>query len=168
MNEQIRAFFANSDGLDHMALRPLSHILPNWELTWDREKEQYFEEEGSFAGMLNELITELAQTVPPAKYHDNEDILAEYVMNNTKWPLEKIKGRWGIEGYVKQDYASILEQGAFDDEEQKNLIIASTGRVYDAIKHGKVHFDDMELGHREMLAAVIAIILYHRSNEIGL
>ena len=168
MNDHIKNFFANSDGLDHMALRPLSHILPNWELTWNKEKEEYLEEEGSFAGMLNELIIDLAQTTPPAKYHDNEDILAEYVKNNMKWPIEKIKGKWGIEGYLKQDYASILEQGAFDDEDQKNLIKASAGRVHDAIKHGKAHFDDMELGHRQMLAAVIAIILYHRSNELGL
>lgn len=168
MNEHTKNFFANSDGLDHMALRPLSHILPNWELTWDNEKEQYLEEKGSFAGMLNKLIIELVQTTPPAKYHDNEDVLAGYVMSHMKWPIEKIKGRWGIEGYVKQDYASILEQGAFNDREQNNLIKALAGRVQDAMKYGKIHFDDMELGHREILAAIIAIILYHRSNELGL
>jgi len=35
------------------------------------------------------------------------------------------------------DYASILEQGAFDDLDQKNLIAAAAGRVHTALAMGK-------------------------------
>ena len=168
MEDFRKSFFANSDGLDHMALRPLSHILPNWELTWDKANGQYLEEENSFAKLLNELIVELSQVVSPSSYHDNEDVLAEYVKNEMGWPIEKAKGRWGLKGYPKQDYSSILEQGGFGDIDQANLLKAAAGRVKAAIKYRQIHFDEMELGHRQILAAVIAVILYHRSNELFL
>lgn len=167
MKKEVKDFFANSDGLDHMVLRPLSHILPNWELTWDHAKQQYREEEGSFAKTLNELIVELSGITPPAKYHDNEDRLADYVVNTLKWPVEKVKGRWYWDGKPMNswDYSGLLEQGGFGDENQQNLLLAIAGRVSAAIKHGQLHFDDMELGHREILAAVLAVVLYHRSND---
>jgi hypothetical protein len=46
-------FFADSDYLDHMVLRALSHIRMNWELAWDRKTRTYFVEENSYAGLLN-------------------------------------------------------------------------------------------------------------------
>ncbi len=61
-------------------------------------------------------------------------------------------------------YTVILEQGGFDDEDQQNLILAAAGRIIAAINYNQLHFDDMEKGHRNMLAEVLAIILYHRYN----
>lgn len=63
------------------------------------------------------------------------------------------------------DYASILEQGAFDDVDERNLLLAVSGRVKAALDRGQMHFDDMEESHRKMLADVLAIILFHRDNR---
>ncbi len=151
-------FFYNSNDLDVMVLRPLSHINGNWELTWDNTTKLCEIEEGSFAEQLNNLMEEIEQTLPPTKYHDNEDILVEYVRTHLNWEVSKVNNRW-----VGNDYESMLEQGGFSDVDEKNLILAAAGRLRTAINHGQLHFDDMEEGHKKMFAAVLSIILYHRS-----
>jgi hypothetical protein len=151
--------FANSDCLDHMVLRPLSHIRMNWELTWDRKAGTYFVEQDSCAGLLNNLLTELENSSPPSRYHDNEDCLAKFVVEHLKWPIKKIGNRW-----VGADYDSILEQGGFYDVDQTNLIFAAAGRILVAKRLGQTHFDEMEESHRRMLGAVLAIILYFRTD----
>lgn len=148
--------------MDHNVLRPLSHIAGNWEITWNHSIQKYEPEEESFAELLNQLIFDLSTTIPPEKYHDNEDRLAEFVIENLKWPITKDRGRW-----VGEDYDVILEQGGFDDVGQKNLLEAATGRIYAAIKRDQTHFDEMEDSHRRMLGAVLTIILYHRSDELS-
>jgi len=157
MNDEIKDFFANSELLDYLALRPLSHINGNWELIWDNEKEEYEREEDSFAGKLNDLILELARTIPPTKYHDNEDKLAEYVKEHLNWSVNKVGNRW--EG---EDYEVILEQGGFHDINESELVKAATGRIQAALDRGQFHFDDMEESHRKILAGVLCAILYHR------
>jgi hypothetical protein len=152
-------FFADSDYLDHMVLRPLSHIHMNWELTWDRKTGTYFVEENSYAGLLNDLLTELENCSPPSRYHDNEDCLAKFVVEHLKWPINKIGNRW-----VGADYDSILEQGGFHDVDEANLLLAAAGRIQVAKRLGQTHFDEMEESHRRMLGAVLAIILYHRTD----
>lgn len=150
-------FFDNSCFLDYMVLRPLSHIKGNWELTWDPVNNQYMAEEDSYAEQLNQLICEIEQS-NPGRYHDNEDSLAEYVIKSLNWQLKKEGSKWKGE-----DYPVILEQGGFHDPYEKNLILAAAGRISAAIKHGQKHFDEMERSHQEILAAILAIILYHRS-----
>lgn len=156
----MKTFFQNSGNLDYEVLRPLSHILPHWDIIWDDENQCYLEEEGSFAKYVNELIEQLELATPPSKYHDNEDRLAEYVITRLKWPLTKVNGRW-----KGADYDSILEQGGFDDIDQDSLVLAAAGRIKAAIDRKQLHFDDMEGSHRRMLGAVLSIILYHRSND---
>lgn len=161
--EDVRAFFAWSDGiLDRMVLRPLSHITLNWELTWDHEARAYKTEEDSFAAILNQTILDLSECQPPARYHDNEDRLAQFVIEKLGWPIRKERGRW-----VGADYESILEQGGFQDVDQENLVQAAAGRVHAALDRQQTHFDDMERSHQRMLAAVLSVILYHRGNEVG-
>jgi len=157
MDESIKIFFRKSDILDYLVLRQLSHINLSWELTWDDETNEYEREEGTFAGLLNDLVVELANTPPPEKYHDNEDALAEYVKQNQKWDIKKVGNRW-----VGAGYESILEQGGFKDIDEKHLVQAATGRIKGAIDRNQEHFDDMEESHRRILAGVLAIILYHR------
>lgn len=159
MDKSVKDFFANSDSLDTFVLRPLSHINSTWELTWIDADDEYKKEEGSFAGVLNDLIIELANTQPPAKYHDNEDALAEYVRVNLKWKIQKVGQRW-----IGEDYQSILEQGGFDDIDETHLVQAAAGRIKGAIDRNQKHFDDMEESHRKILAAVLSIILYHRQH----
>jgi hypothetical protein len=154
----MKSFFARSIVFDHQVVRPLSHILPNWELTWDDSAGEYEEEEDSYAKLLNELLVELEPTVPPSKYHDNEDRLAEHVRKHLNWKIRKEGDRW-----VGEDYYLILEQGGFHDVDQRELVLAVAGRIRAAKDRGQLHFDDMEKSHREMLAAVITIILYHRT-----
>lgn len=160
MNDSIKAFFSNCEYLDYLVLRPLSHINPNWELMWNSRADEYIIEDDSFADKLNQLVFELAATNPPARYHDNEDALAEYVIQSLNWNLKKIGNRW-----VGSNYESILEQGGFHDLDEQNLVQAATGRIWAAINRGQVHFDEMEESHQKILAAVLAIILYHRNNR---
>ena len=157
-SEQIAAFFARSDLLDHVVLRPLSHIHLNWEITWDLASGRYETESDSFAESLNTLIDELAHAKPPKRYHDNEDRLAEYVRDgHLKWPIQKFGNRW-----VGQDYDLILQQGSFDDIDQQNLVLAAAGRVHAAIDRGQSEFDQMEDSHRQTLGAVLSIIIWQR------
>lgn len=158
-SDDLRQFFAHSDLLDHAVLRPLDHIAANWEVTWDHQAQRYEPEENSFSEQLNALIEEIAQATPPHQYHDNEDRLAQFVIKSLKWPIRKEGRRW-----VGVDYDSILEQGGFDDIDQKDLVVAATGRTVAALMHGQRHFDEMENSHRRMLGAVMSIILYHRAD----
>jgi hypothetical protein len=100
----------------------------SWELFWDHEKNEYVREDGSFASLLNDLIEEMSAIIPPAKYHDNEDVLAQYVIEKLNWDIKKVGNRW-----IGGDYQSILEQGGFNDLEERNLVQAATGRVVAAI-----------------------------------
>ncbi len=151
-------FFRKSTDLDWMVLRPLSHIYPYWELTWDEEKGEYETEEDSLAENINQLIKEIYRTDPPKKYHDNEDFLAEYVVKNLKWEVKKVGNRW-----ICGDYPNLLEQGGFGDIDEKNLVKAAAGRIKAATDFGQKNFDEMEEGHKKILAYVMAIILYHRT-----
>lgn len=158
MDRRIISFFSSSDIFDHMVTRQLSHIKSNWELTWDKKEEKFEQEEDSYAEIINELLTELSLLQPPKSYHDNEDELAEDCKQYLRWPIFKSGKFWrGME------YVSILEQGGFSDEDQKNLCLSIAGRIRAAINRHQFHFDDMEKSHQKILADVIAIILYHRS-----
>jgi hypothetical protein len=151
-----REFFAWSDSLDRAVLRPLSNIKLNWELMWDHDEKRYQPEEGSFAGDLNALIDCISAAPRPDRYHDNEDVVANYLASQPGSTLRKEGGRW-----KGDDYFSILERGGFRDIDQRQLRLAAVGRVCAAIEHGQRHFDEMEEGHREMLAIIMTIILYH-------
>lgn len=151
-------FFANSTLLDLEVLRPLSHIRGNWETTWDVENQEYLEEGDSFSGLLNALILEIDSTSPSARYHDNEDRLAEYLQDRLKWPIHKKGNRW----VGPADYKAIIEQGGFSDLNEQELIKAAAGRISAAIERGQLHFDQMEDSHRSILAHVLSVILYHR------
>ena len=153
--DDIRDFFAYSDWLDYMVLRPLSHIAPNWESIWDGGR--YRSEPNSFADDLNHVIDLVAECPRPIKYHDHEDILAERTLRDLKWPIQKKGNRW-----IGADYISVLEQGAFEDLDQRNLVTAAAGRVHAALDHGQVRFDDMEDGHCYILAGLLSVIIYHR------
>ena len=155
-NELIN-FFKQSELFDYMVTRPLSHIVPNWELTWNLKDNKLEPEEDSLAEEVNKLIEEIANVQPPHNYHANEDTLAEYVNSHLNWNIHKVNNRW-----MPSDYEAIINQGSFGDEEQRNLILAAAGRISAAIDHGQLHFDDMEYGHQKILAMVMASILYQR------
>jgi hypothetical protein len=154
--EDIRGFFAWSEFLDRMVLRPLSHIAGNWETSWDHDERRYRPELFSFADDLNHVIELVAICPRPRRYHDNEDALAERVVRDLRWPIQKKRGRWR-----GADYGAILEQGAFRDLNQRDLITAAAGRVHAALDYGQTHCDKMEDGHLFMLAALLSIIIYH-------
>ena len=95
----MKDFFYNSHDLDRMVLKPLEHINPNWELTWDEEKEEYKPEDGSFAEKLNKLIQDIEIADSPQQYHDNEDKLANNVLESLNWEIEKILQSDGYSAY---------------------------------------------------------------------
>ena len=89
----------------------------NWEVTWDADRDQYEPEVASFADDLNKVIEQIAISPRPERYHDNEDRLAERVITDLKWPIQKKGGHWH-----GADYQSILEQGAFRDLGQRGAV----------------------------------------------
>lgn len=155
----IEDFFNGSVNLDRYVLRPLSHLKQTWDLSWDKSTKRFVVEKDSFGTDFNELITELEHTNPPDNYHDNEDKIAEYFKKFLKWEIQKINRRW-----TGADYEFILEQGGFGDIDEKNLVLAASGRIHAAIKFGQDHFDDMEDGHMNILSNILSIILFHRYN----
>lgn len=156
--EPIRRFFVESEFLDRLVLRQLSHVRANWELTVDINSSRFLEEDDSYAFEMNQLIDELVNVVPPSRYHDNEDRLAEFCRDKLQWNVQKVGGRW-----YGEEYACILEQGGFHDIDQSDLLLAAAGRIHSAISRRQMNFDEMEKFHRKMLADVLAIILYHRA-----
>ncbi|GLK48971.1 hypothetical protein GCM10017620_19440 [Brevundimonas intermedia] len=64
---------------------------------------------------MNAIIDQIASTPRPDRYHDHEDTLAESVIRNLKWPIQKKGSRW-----IGADYEAILEQGAFSDFAQQD------------------------------------------------
>lgn len=158
--ETVRAFFAWSDSLDHDVLRPLSHITSAWEMWWNREAGCYEPEPGTFAADLNAIIDQIATTSRPDRYHDHEDTLAESVIRDLKWPIQKKGSRW-----IGADYEAILEQGAFSDFAQQDLASSAAGRVHAALDRGQLDFDRMDESHAHMLAAIMTIMIYHRYSD---
>ncbi len=153
----IREFLSNSEELDIFVTKQLSHIVPNWELIWDEENDKYLEEEDSFAMLLNKLIGDLEETEILEDYHEKEDIVARYVNAFLNWDIVKNGKRW--EG---AEYRSILNQGGFHDDNQKNLKLCAVGRMRTAMHFGQFGFDNMENGHKKILGDILATILYHR------
>ncbi len=167
MNTPIHEFFSYNDLLDYEVLRPLSHIKPYWELTWNFDDEVYECEDGSFARQFNELIAELATFKPPAKYHDHEDVLAQYVQKHLNWGIRKVGSTWVNKDGTRlhpSDYIVTLEQGGFQDVDERELIAAASGRIHAAIIRGQIHYDEVEESHRRILAGVLSAILYHRAD----
>lgn len=158
MLSTIHAFFACSELVDHEVLRPLSHILPNWELRWDADRNTYISEVKSFAALFICLVNELENTSPPSKYHDNEDALAELVQRNLNWGIEK-QGRISVNRnggrLAPDDYVVTMEQGAFGDADQRELVLAAAGRIRAAQDRGQLHYDCVEESHRRILAGVL-------------
>lgn len=153
--EKVRLFFSRSDSLDYLALRPLSHIAANWEATWDGNS--YRPEVDSFAADLNVVIEAIAQSPRPKEYHDHEDNIIRK-LQNIGWPIQKKGKLW-----ITKDYQHLLEQGAFDDKDQFNLISSAAGRTHAALdRANQQHFDEMDDRHQWMISGIISIIIYHR------
>lgn len=157
--QAVRDFFAWSLVLDEDVLRPLAHVKGNWEITWDHDTRRYEHEQDSFAKQLNIMVDDIADTAVSPRYHDNEDVIANYLAGRPQSGIVKKDGRW-----TGASYGWILEQGGFSDIDQSELLTSAIGRVAAAIDRGQLHYDDMEQGHRLMLGDILTIILYHRSN----
>lgn len=157
--ETVREFFAWSDLLDREVLKPLAHIKGGWELWWCRETRRYEHEEDSFAKQLSILIDDIADTAISPRYHDNEDVVANFLASKPGSKISKVNGKW-----TGAPYGWILEQGGFDDIDQGELLTSAIGRVAVAIELGQMTYDEMEDGHRLMLGDLLTIILYHRCN----
>ncbi|WP_215399410.1 hypothetical protein [Rheinheimera oceanensis] len=164
MKSEIQRFFQPSDFLEHEVLRPLSHIRYGWELYVVPNTGRYEDEEDTFAWLFNYLIDELSQAAQPTKYHDSEDRLAEHVKTRLNWKIKKQGSTWINQSgkrLTPSDYLATLEQGGFRLEGVQDLLDAAAGRVAAAIQRGQTHFDNMEKGHRVILAGVLAAILWH-------
>lgn len=153
-------FFDQSDYLDYEVLRPLSHIRGNWELYPGTDEFHFELEEDSFAKELSELIDELGATEIPDRYHDNEDTLAEYVRDKFDSEIRKVGNRW-----VGREYQIILQDAGFFDINEENLVQSAKGRIIAAQNFNQNHYDEMETGHRKMLAVILTLILYHRADN---
>ncbi|HDM8204515.1 TPA: hypothetical protein P0E29_005054 [Vibrio harveyi] len=157
MNFQIKSFFDDSESVRDLVLQPLEHIRSNWDLYWDDSELRYVEEEHSFGSELNKLILEIAATLAPEDYHQHEDKVAQFYQESSDIHIQK-NGRF----WAGEDYRSILEQGGFNDFEQKDLVLSAAGRVKAALDRSQYHIDNMEKGHQVVLCMILSNILYHR------
>jgi hypothetical protein len=166
MHSKIHYFFSCSDLVRYEILRPLSHILPNWKLSWSFDDKRYESEDDSFASLLNDTIDELESCVPPARYHDNENALAEHVQKHLNWGIRRQGNIW-VSRHGKRlapdDYIATLQQGGFYDIDERKLIFATAGRIQAALQHRQNHYDDVEESHRRIIAGAMCSILYHRA-----
>lgn len=160
----VKSFFQNSTDLYTCVLKKICHIKQQFMLEWNETTQKYIGGFNSFANELNSLIEELDLIDVPDYYHDNEDILAEFVRDRLGWNIYKV-GRfwkWNDNDENKSDYYAIIEQGGWYDAEQKNLLEAVAGRIKAAQHFGQTNFNEMEEGHKVMLGYILATILYHR------
>lgn len=168
--ESAKGFFADSAYLDYAALRPLSHVAPNWELTWDSSMGEYEAEEGSLAAHLNVLIEQVARSVPPTDYHSHENRLAQLYarVGGGRFHLSK-SGKLWIDSQTnkptsKEMVGHMIEQASSGSDDVPDLVLACAGRVATAMRFGVRHFDDLDDGHLAMLAVLIAVVLFRRSD----
>ncbi|UQA50978.1 hypothetical protein [Vibrio sp. ED002] len=157
MNFQIKSFFDDSESIRDLVLQPLEHIRSNWDLYWNDSELRYVEEEHSFGSELNQLILEIATIQAPENYHQHEDKVAHIYQESSDIHIQKNGRFWGGE-----DYRSILEQGGFDDVEEKDLVLSAAGRIKAALGREQYHIDNMEKGHQIVLCMILSNILYHR------
>ncbi|MDG1286323.1 MAG: hypothetical protein P8P30_02025 [Rickettsiales bacterium] len=162
-------FFARSDWLDYAVLRPLSHVAGNWELTPDGKF--YKAEEDSLADHLNILIDEIAKTHPPISYHYHENSIASQHRDTKDGSviLSKSKNIW-LDPITKKPISiaqvgHYIEQSAARGVDDSELVAAASGRVARSISCDVNHFDDLDQGHLSMLAEIMSIILFMRSDE---
>lgn len=167
-----RRFFEDSDTLDHATLRPISHVAPNWELTWDSTSDRYEEEEDSLAAHLNKLIEEISNLVPPTDYHALEN---QHAIN-----YEGVaSGRFYLDGKLWRDQQTgqlvdkdfvghMIEQATCGHYDVPDLVLSAAGRISTALKFGVDHFDKLDRGHMEMLSVIITDILFRRSDRPAL
>ncbi|WP_060477693.1 MULTISPECIES: hypothetical protein [Pseudomonas] len=154
MNLDVKNFFHLCHSLDELVLRPLSHLDQSWELL--RSPTGYVVEKGHLSEKLIELIDILATTTPPLKYHDNEDRLAEYLIS--KGSKIRKEGRF----WIGADYEFVLQQASLAHTiNHTELVHAASGRVIAALNYGQRNFDDMEEGHKKMLASILTILIFN-------
>ncbi len=166
--ENVLAFFDQSDWLDYAALRPLSHVMSNWELVRSEDGTLLFEEEeDSFAAHLNVLIDQIAATAPPSDYHAFENQIARGYDG-------AIGGRYFLHGKLWHDSQTgqpiekdalghMIEQASARSDDVPGLVHAAAGRVATAMSYGCANFDNMDKGHMEMLAIDLMTVLFRRA-----
>ena len=167
--ENVLAFFDQSVQLDYAALRPLSHVMSNWELMRSKDGDPLFEEEeDSFAAHLNVLIDQIAATAPPSDYHMFENQIACGYEG-------AIRGRYSLTGKLwydsqtgqpieKDAVGNMMEQASCGSDDIPGLVYAAAGRVATAMSYGTENFDDFDRGHMEMLAIDLMTVLFRRSD----
>jgi len=155
---EAKKFFSGSCDIQSLVLQPLSHIYTCWDISWDINEGKFEEKTRSLGSYLNNLIEHIDSIQAPENYHEYEDQVAEFLTaKDNGWGIKKVGRLW-----VGAHYHSILEQGGFGDFNQEKLIMSVAGRIKAARSFGQVTFDEMEEGHKNILAFLLANILYHR------
>lgn len=169
--DTVMYFFGKSEWLDRAVLRPLSHIAPCWDLRRTDTVGVFMEEEYSLAVLMNELILDIARSIPPTDYHAHEDAVIRLREVNDEAVYQEGK-RWRArrtgKPLSKSSIGGLMEQAAIGYEDVPDLVLAAAGRVATAMKHGDATFDDLDDGHADMLAEVLTVILFIRANTTWL
>jgi len=166
--ERISKFIGWAICFDEEVTKPLEHIAHNYELTWDHEAQRFEEEELSFAPILNSLIDELAKTSSYADYHQfvDDELLASSFANEVIYLEGKLwRETKTQEPLNPEDIGHYLEQHTMGGYLPVNLTKSVSSRIRAAQKAGVENWDDLDDGHRKMLAELIVVILYISSND---
>ncbi|MFN7310785.1 MAG: hypothetical protein ACK5T0_05370 [Vampirovibrionales bacterium] len=169
-SQKVLNFFANSDFLDRVVLRPIDHLGYDWELTWDSDKQEYKPEQNSLAEHLNILIRDIASATPEKYYHTLENKWIElfsdvkqgaYKLNSNRLWVDSLTD----EPVPKDMLGHMLEQATCCYEDIPDLITAVAGRVQTSMGRGKkTHFDQLDNGHMQMIGIIMTVILFRRSD----
>jgi len=58
----------------------------------------------------------------------------------------------------------MIEQASIGYEDVPELVLAASGRVASALHFGNANFDDLDSGHMGMLAEILLVIMFIRSD----
>jgi len=153
---------------DEHVTKPLEHIAGHWELSWDIDNNQFEEEAGSFSPLINQLINELARTPAHKEYHKfvDADLAAskyaanEIALQNKKWIDSRTR-----KPLTPESIGYFLEQTA-NGWSLRNIILSIASRIRAAQKAGVKNWDELDDGHKDMLAQLIVVVLYMRSSDL--
>ncbi|CAG9001425.1 MAG: hypothetical protein CENE_03445 [Candidatus Celerinatantimonas neptuna] len=144
-------FFANSQQLDILVLKPLNKIQPNWLLNWDDENRIYVQTPDCFACKINYLIDCIQAAPYSINYTDQQQQLMSHLIS---LPLPKTVFE------LNQCYILLLKNGFYIDKWGQDLIsLLST--LVNRLQHiGFLHFDHLDDRMQKKTSLLMSLILF--------
>lgn len=152
--ELIRNFFIKSEKLAGEVLLPLDHIFDNWELRWNEEKGEFFEEEDSFSPQLNGVIRDCIRVGFPDKKIGSLEEMGDFLNQKLGWPPEP-GTNLASQNYLRDEAEIFLLT-------ESSLYESASTILEFSIRTGTLRFDDLSEYSRVILGSIFSSLLYLR------